>query len=236
MRCLLHKTKSLSPQCIIVKGVEHTIVAPIASVLNCYFASIGRSVVNKIFVAAAMSPVRSATKLQSFLLYEVDEETVLKYLLSLKTIKAIGLDNFSARLLKCDVHAICPSITKLLNLSINSGYFPEIWKCSKVAALFKSGDRTNVSNYCRIAILPTRSKFWKKLSILNSVIFCFQITLFQAINLAFVPNCLQHQLSPDLQMRSYCINDLMIYLEVNIITLVSKQPIKTLTVTGTIMF
>lgn len=82
-----------------------------------------------------MFPVRSAMKLQHFSLYEVDEETVLKHLLSLKTNKVIGLDSISARLLKCGALVICPSITKLLNLSIRTGNFPEILKCSKVAAL-----------------------------------------------------------------------------------------------------
>ena len=56
------KTKSSSPQCIVVDDVEHTTPASIASVLNCYFAAIGRSLANKIS-AAAMFPVRSATKL-----------------------------------------------------------------------------------------------------------------------------------------------------------------------------
>ena len=155
------KTKSSSPQCIVVDGVEHTTPASIASVLNCYFSSIGRSLANKIS-AAAMFPVRSATMLQSFSLDEVDEKTVLKHLLSLKTNKAIGLDNISARLLKYGARAICPSITKLLNLSIRTGNFPEIWKCSKVAALFKTGDRRDASNYRPISILPTMSKILEK--------------------------------------------------------------------------
>ena len=42
------KTKSSSPQCSVVDGVEHTTPASIASVLNCYFSSIGRSLANKI--------------------------------------------------------------------------------------------------------------------------------------------------------------------------------------------
>ncbi|CAH3020712.1 unnamed protein product, partial [Porites evermanni] len=46
------KTKSSSPQCIVVDGVEHTTPASIASVLNCYFSSIGRSLANKISAAA----------------------------------------------------------------------------------------------------------------------------------------------------------------------------------------
>ena len=109
-----------------------------------------------------MFPVRLATELQSFSLYDVDEETVLKHLLSLKTNKAIALDKISARLLKCGARAICPSITKLLNVSIRTSNFPEIWKCSKVAALFKTVDRTNASNYRPISILTTMSKILEK--------------------------------------------------------------------------
>ena len=88
MRLTSLKSKSSSPQCIVVEGVEHTTPASIASMLNYYFAHIGRSLANKI-ATAVMFPVRSATKLQSFSLNEV---------VSLKTNKAIGLDNISARL------------------------------------------------------------------------------------------------------------------------------------------
>ena len=75
----------------------------------------------------------------SFQLKETSEAVVLKQLQSLKTNKAIGLDNISARLLKCGSQSISHSITKLFNLSIRSGKFLGIWKCSKVSALFKSG-------------------------------------------------------------------------------------------------
>ena len=198
------KNKSSSPQCIVVDGVKHTTPASIASMLNCYFSSIGRSLANKIS-AAAMFPVTSATKLQSLSLHEVDEKTVLKHLLSLKTNKAIGLDNISARLLKCVARAICPLITKVLNLSIRTGNFPEIWKCSKVAALFKTGDRTDASNYRPISILPTMSKILEKLVHSQFYDFLNSNNLISSNDLASVPNCLQHRLSPVLQMRSYSI-------------------------------
>ena len=54
------------------------------------------------------------------------------------------------------------SITKLLNLSIRTGKFPKLWKCSKITALFKSGDRTTASNYRPISILPTLSEILEK--------------------------------------------------------------------------
>ena len=127
------------------------------------------------------------------------------HLLSLKTNKAFDLDNISARLLKCGARAICPSITKLPNLSIRTGSFPEIWKCSKVAALFKSGHRTNASNYRPISILPTISKILEKVVHSQFYDFLFLNNLISSKHLAFVPSCPQHQLSLILQMRSYCI-------------------------------
>ena len=93
-------------------------------------------------------------------LTELEELFVLQQLASLKANKAIGLEKNSARLFKSSANTITPSITKLLNLSINirSDKFPNLWKCSKIAALFKSGDRTHASNYRPISILPTISK------------------------------------------------------------------------------
>ena len=87
---------------------------------------------------------------------------MLHQLLSLKTIKAIDLDKISARLLKSSAHTIAPSVTKLLNLLICTGEFPRPWKCSRITALFKSGDRTSASNYRPISILPTLSKILEK--------------------------------------------------------------------------
>ena len=87
---------------------------------------------------------------------------MLQQHLTLKTNKAISLDKIRASLLKNSAHTIALSVTKLLNLSIKTGKFPKLWKCSKITALFKSGDRTNASNYRPISILPTLSKILEK--------------------------------------------------------------------------
>ena len=50
------------PQCIVVEGIEYTTAASISSELNCYFASIGRSLANNIS-AAAVFLIRSPMKL-----------------------------------------------------------------------------------------------------------------------------------------------------------------------------
>jgi hypothetical protein len=81
---------------------------------------------------------------------------------SLKTNKAIGLDNISARLLKDSADVITTSLTKLYNRSLATCVFPAVWKCGKVTALFKSGDRCNANNYRPITILPTASKILER--------------------------------------------------------------------------
>ena len=154
--------KSSSPTCIVADGVQITSPSSIATTMNIYFSSIGKFLAEKISSRVTVQSPSPVMTQSVFHLNEIDEETVLKLLLSLKTNKAIGLDNISARLLKCGAHEICPSVTKLLNLSIRSGKFPEIWKCSKVTALFKSGERTNATNYRPISILPTLSKILEK--------------------------------------------------------------------------
>ena len=58
---------------------------------------------------------------------------------------------------------IAPSLTKLFNLSICSHKFPELWKCAKVTALFKSNDKANRSNYRPISVLPALSKIFEKI-------------------------------------------------------------------------
>ena len=154
--------KSSSPHYIIADDAYYTSPRSIASALNSHFASIGKTLADKIRPVAPVSMSVANHLAGSFQLKETSEAVVLKHLQSLKTNKAIGLDNISARLLNCGAQSISHTITKLLNLSIRSGKFPGIWKCSQVSALFKSGDRTNASNYRPISILPTLSKILER--------------------------------------------------------------------------
>ena len=92
----------------------------------------------------------------------ITEDFVLRQLKQLKTNKAIGLDNISARLLKDSASVISASLTRLFNLSLETRTFPSLWKFGKVAALFKKGDRCDANNYRPITVLPTISKILEK--------------------------------------------------------------------------
>ena len=77
---------------------------------------------------------------------------------SLKSNKAVGLEKLSARLLKDASDVIAPILTGLINKSVPDGVFPGVWRCAKITALFKDGDKSLKENYRPISILPTISK------------------------------------------------------------------------------
>ena len=93
-----------------------------------------------------------------FVLHPVTTEHVEKQLCQLKTNKAVGLDKISARLLRDSARIVAPALQHIVNLSFENGPYPSTWKCAKVTALFKQGDRTDKDSYRPISILPTVSK------------------------------------------------------------------------------
>ena len=86
------------------------------------------------------------------------EDEVFYMLNSLNTTKANGPDGISARMLKNTAPSITPSLTKLLNLSIQSGRFPEAWKLSSVVPIPKGNEHESPSNYRPISLLSVTSK------------------------------------------------------------------------------
>ena len=61
------------------------------------------------------------------------------------------------------MHVIITPLTKICNLSLNSGIFPDQLKIAKVVPLFKSGDKHNFTNYRPVAILPQFFKILEKI-------------------------------------------------------------------------
>ena len=97
-----------------------------------------------------------------FELPAIEENFVFKYLSTLDTSKATGLDGIGPRLLTISSRIITKSITYIVNKCISNGIFPSLWKQAKVNPLFKGGDKDDVNNYRPISILPTLSKLNEK--------------------------------------------------------------------------
>ena len=66
------------------------------------------------------------------------------------------------QMLKGSALSIAPSLTKLFNISIRPGHFPESWKTSSVVPVPKSTGLSKVTNYRPISLLSIVSKILER--------------------------------------------------------------------------
>ena len=83
---------------------------------------------------------------------------VAKVLNNIDPAKAPGPDNISGRLLKETAPKISVSLSRLFNLSLSLGEFPDLWKLANVCPVFKKDDPALAKNYCQISSLSISSK------------------------------------------------------------------------------
>lgn len=102
---------------------------------------------------STITPTQTVFKFQ-----RINEENVLKKLVTLDGRKATGPDKISANLLKLDAPSITQSLTSLYNHSLLSGRFPSEWKEARVTPVPKSGNKDSISNYRPVSIIPVIAK------------------------------------------------------------------------------
>lgn len=82
----------------------------------------------------------------------VGEEGVRKLLCSLKIDKATGPDTIPAFILKSAADELAPVLTKLFQLSLDTGDVPSDWRNAWVVPIFKKGERHLASNYRPVSL------------------------------------------------------------------------------------
>ena len=141
----------------------------IADSFNDYFANISSSILQNMpayneYVNKDLEDfINAKTHINTtFEIPPVTEAYVLKQLQLLKDGKAVGLDGLSSRLLRIASPIIASPLTKLMNLSINTGLFPNDWKVAKVVPLHKKGSTNDRGNYRPVSVLPVLSKLLER--------------------------------------------------------------------------
>ncbi len=92
----------------------------------------------------------------------VDVKTVILTIESLNETRSFGCDGISLNFIRDSLYMIVFHLTVIVNTSLTTSVFPDIWKQAMVIPLFKKGDQENVSNYRPISLLPILSKIVKK--------------------------------------------------------------------------
>ena len=92
----------------------------------------------------------------------VTPDFVFDQICSISNNKSTGIGNDCIKLLKLAAPVICHPLAYICNLSIHTSVFPNEWKKAKVTPIFKDGDKTDVSNYRPISVLPILSKILER--------------------------------------------------------------------------
>ena len=85
-----------------------------------------------------------------------------KFIDNLSSSKATGADEISVKVLKLVSPVFVQPLTRLINLSIQSGCFPTKWKMARVTPLFKDGAQDCRDNFRPISVLSILSKVCEK--------------------------------------------------------------------------
>ena len=94
-----------------------------------------------------------------------DSKKKAKVIKSLKNSSATGVDFIDTKTVKLAAEVLTPALTHIINLSITTNTFPDIWKYAKIIPLLKSfsSDPLLPKSYRPIALLPILSKVLEKI-------------------------------------------------------------------------
>lgn len=88
---------------------------------------------------------------------------VLQCLKSLDINKGPGPDAIPPIFVSKCADSLAAPLHFIFNKSLNEGIFPDLWKIARISPIFKSGDKSNVSNYRPISLLSCFGKVFEKL-------------------------------------------------------------------------
>jgi hypothetical protein len=73
-----------------------------------------------------------------------------------------AFDQIPAELIKAGCRTIYSEIHEIINSIWNTEELPEVWKELIIVHIYKKGDKTDLSKYRGISLLPTMTKFYPR--------------------------------------------------------------------------
>ena len=167
IKSLLPNAKDSSPTInkIVLNKTEINDTASIANQFNTYFSSVGKNLAMKFSEQNDTDHHKFLGKRISNSIYlePTSPQEVFKEINSLNLNKSPGLDGITAYFIKLASDIVAVPLSILCNLSFSEGVFPNCMKNAKVIPLFKTGSKTELSNYRPISLLSCLSKVMEKL-------------------------------------------------------------------------
>ena len=93
---------------------------------------------------------------------QITEKEISDLIMNIDTSKATGCDLVSSSMLKQAGDSIVPSLTRLFNVSLHTGAFPNSWKLANVTPIFKKNDKSLIDNYSPVSLLSCVGKLFER--------------------------------------------------------------------------
>lgn len=135
-------------------------VSGVADSFNKYFSEVGEKLASEL-PPPAVPPVvgRAGGEARAELrLGPVSEDQVVECVMGMRGGSAPGMDNIYPSTLKSNIKCLVRPLTHIVNISITNGIFPSSFKIAKVIPLYKSKDKSLISNYRPISLLSVVAK------------------------------------------------------------------------------
>ena len=136
----------------------------IANHFNSFFVKVGPNLARKI-PSSNHNPLNylKGNYLHSFYFHPVVEDDIRIIINALRN-SSPGWDNINPKVVKYVSSGILQPFTYIVNLSLESGIFPDDLKLAKIIPLYKKGDPELFTNYRPISILSFFSKIFEKVA------------------------------------------------------------------------
>lgn len=150
------KIKTINEQ-----GYKVTNKEEIASTLNKYYCEVGKNL-SKNINKPTTQPKQFERNPKSIFLLPTNAEEICKIIKELKD-KGGGEDRINAKILKTIDTYIALPLAHIINLSIENSIWPDALKSAEIIPIYKSGDRTKITNYRPISLISNIAKIFEKI-------------------------------------------------------------------------
>lgn len=151
----------------IINGVQETDRFRISNAFGRYYSTIGKKLSEKIDRNVngdrnilSNGPTRIN---ECCFFHPTTEREIEKLILKLKAKDSKGYDGITNKMLKAIYTSILPALNIIFNKSLCNGEFPHDMKLAIVKPLYKAKNKSEISNYRPISLLPVISKVLEKL-------------------------------------------------------------------------
>ena len=153
------------PICIETKEATITEPKQISNTFNEYFTSVADDILTKRKFTGNKSyrDFLSNRLLENFVFDEITIEEVHSTMLDLNPSKANGPNSIPTKIMRLLGFNLASCLTKIFNISIQTGQHPKILRTAKAIPIHKKGSLLSVKNYRPISLLSNINKLLEKL-------------------------------------------------------------------------